>query len=355
MHILLTGGGTAGHVIPNIAIAEAIRIANPKARISYIGSTHGIERGLCEGADIPFYAIQTGKLRRYFSIHNFFDFFQVPVGMVQAFFRLLHLRPNVVFSKGGFVGFPVVFAAWLIGIPVIIHESDAIPGLATKLSAPFAKKIFLGFEEAVRPLDHYAKKLEVVGNPIRLDLEDGEAKKGLKWAGFSGKRPVLLVMGGSGGSEQLNELMEKEREDLLREFDVLHVTGEGKSSAKPSRPQKKHYIAVPFLKKELKDVLAMTSMVICRAGANTLAELEALQIPALLYPLGRHASRGDQLVNAKALCKRSSLFIVAEENRPAMPQLLLLPPRRSGAEPLSPKENATQKIAFTLLSDLKQL
>lgn len=320
-------------------------------RITYIGSYHGIERGLCKEADIHFEAITTGKLRRYFSLHNVLDFFRVPIGIVQSFFKLLHLRPNVVFSKGGFVGFPVVFAAWLIGIPVLIHESDAIPGLATKLSAPFAKKIFLGFEEAARSLHRYSEKLEVVGNPIRLDLEEGSAKAGLKWAGFDGKKPVLLVMGGSGGSEQLNKLVEAELADFLSEFDVVHTTGEGKSSAKPSLLQKKHYVAVPFLRKELKDVLAMSSVVICRAGANTLAELETLQIPALLYPLGRHASRGDQLANAKALCKRSSLFRVAEEQRAAMPQLLLLPPR-----PSSPIENAcTQKIAFTLLSDLSGL
>lgn len=323
-------------------------------RITYIGSYAGLERRLCEEAKIPFEAIHTGKLRRYFSLRNFFDLFRIPVGIVQAFFKLLRLRPKVVFSKGGFVGFPVVFAAWLIGIPVLIHESDAIPGLATKMSAPFAKKIFLGYEEAAEALEHYKNKLEFVGNPVRLGLYDGDAKKGLKWAGFDGKNPVLLVMGGSGGSAQLNTLVENEKEKLLEQYDLVHITG---PSAKPSDPQKKHYAAAPFIGEELKDVFAITSVAICRAGANTLAELEALQIPALLYPLGKHASRGDQWANAQALCSESSLYRIAEEGKPALTQLLLLPPRPSSAEPSGPfvKSASTQKMAFTLLSDLKAL
>ncbi len=316
-------------------------------RITYIGSYAGLERRLCEEAKIPFEAIHTGKLRRYFSLRNFFDLFRIPVGIVQAFFKLLRLRPKVVFSKGGFVGFPVVFAAWLIGIPVLIHESDAIPGLATKMSAPFAKKIFLGYEEAASALQHDQKKLEFVGNPVRLSLYDGDVKKGLKWAGFDGKKPVLLVMGGSGGSAQLNTLVEDEKEKLLEQYDVVHITGEGKSKQQKG----KYYLAVQFIGEELKDVFAITSVAICRAGANTLAELEALQIPALLYPLGKHASRGDQWANAQALCSESGLYRIAEEDKPALTQLLLLPPRPD--EPV--KSASTQKMAFTLLSDLKAL
>ena len=345
MHILLTGGGTAGHVIPNIAIAAAIREFNPEARITYIGSRKGIEHRLCEEAGIPFESVATGKLRRYFDLRNLVDIFRIPVGIVQAFFKLLKHRPKVVFSKGGYVGFPVVFAAWLIGIPVYIHESDAIPGLTTKLCAPFVRKIFLGYEEAAEALDHYARKLEVVGNPVRLDLYEGKAAAAKKWTGFSGKRPVLLVMGGSAGSLQLNKKIEKERKELTAVYDIVHITGEGKGN----NWQSKGYFAVPYVGDELKDLYALASLALTRAGANTLAELEALQLPALRFPLGTHASRGDQILNAESACKNSHLYRLGEDVPPLTVQLTKLPPR----PPHHVENSATQAIALTLLSDAK--
>ena len=353
MHILLTGGGTAGHVIPNIAIAAAIREFNPEARITYIGSRKGIERKLCEEAGIPFESVATGKLRRYIDLRNLTDIFRIPVGVLQAFFKLLRHRPKVVFSKGGYVGFPVVFAAWLIGIPVYIHESDAIPGLTTRLCAPYAKKIFLGYEEAAEELDHYATKLEVVGNPVRLDLYEGKAAAAKKWTGFSGKRPVLLVMGGSSGSMELNKKIEKEKAALTAVYDIVHITGEGKGTLSQNESSKsapsKNYFAVPYIGDELKDLYALASLALTRAGANTLAELQALQLPALLFPLGTHASRGDQILNAESVCKNSHLYRLGEDVPPLTVQLAKLPVR-----PKTHVENsATQVIALTLLSDAK--
>ncbi len=320
-------------------------------RFTYIGSHTGVEGRLCEAAGISFEAIQTGKFRRYWDLRNFFDIFRVGMGMVQAFFKLLRLRPKVVFSKGGFVGFPVVFAAWLIGIPVITHESDAIPGLATRLSAPFVKKILLGYEEAAEGLDRHKHKLEFTGNPVRLSLFDGDVERGKKWTSFSGDKPVLLVMGGSSGSTQLNEHFEEEKEKLTEVYDVVHLTGTLQRSGSAYK-KNKHYFALPFAGEGMKDLYALTSVAISRAGANSLAELEALQIPALLFPLGRHASRGDQKANAEALTYENSLYRIGEVGKSLASQLLLLP-RRSAAkanEPLEPKNNATQKIAFTLLA-----
>lgn len=158
-----------------------------------MGSYRGIERSLCADAGIPFEAIVTGKLRRYWDLKNAVDVFKLPVGIVQAFFKLIKLRPKILFSKGGYVGFPGVFAAWLLGIPVVIHESDALPGLATKLCAPFAKKIFLAHEKSKKALDHYAKKCEVIGNPVRLDLYDGEVQQAKRWTAFSGNDPFCLL------------------------------------------------------------------------------------------------------------------------------------------------------------------
>lgn len=345
MHILLTGGGTAGHAIPNIAIAAAIRDFDPKAKISYIGSYGGQEKALCVDAKIPFESIMTGKWRRYFSLRNFVDLFRIPLGTLQAFFKMVKSRPHAVFSKGGFVGLPVVWAAFLLGIPVFIHESDVIPGLATRLSAPFARRIFLGHSQTEEMMKRYHKKIEFVGNPIRLDLMEGRAERAMKFTGFSGEKPVLLVMGGSSGAQEINHRIEREKEALTEQYSILLLTGEGKGESL----KHKDFCSLPFLGKELKDVFALVSLCISRAGAGALVELKALQIPTLLFPLGTNASRGDQLANAEALCEEESIFRMGEKDKPLLSQLLLLPERTKKRE----ENGATQKIALTLLSALK--
>lgn len=296
--------------------------------------------------EIPYYAISTGKLRRYFSWQNFLDLFRIPLGVIQAWWVLGLMRPDVVFSKGGFVAFPVVLAAWVRSIPIVIHDSDAIPGLATKLSAPFAEKILLAYETAHMELSRYEKKIEVVGNPVRLTIYDGDAKKAQKMTGFDGKRPVLLVMGGSSGSEQLNTLVKSEKEELLQSFDVIHISGDAAASAKALVKKEKHYLQLAYVDKGMNDLYALASLALSRAGANTLAELHTLQIPALLYPLGRHASRGDQVANAQVMSLESDLFLIADETLPAYPQLLSLPTR-----PTTPiVSTTTEKLAWLLLS-----
>lgn len=296
-------------------------------------------------AEIPYYAISTGKLRRYFDWQNFLDLFRIPFGVIQAWWVLGLMRPHVVFSKGGFVAFPVVLAAWLRRIPVLIHDSDAIPGLATKLSAPFAEKILLAYETAHLELHRYEEKIEVVGNPVRLSIYDGDEQKAKKMTGFKGDRPVLLVMGGSSGSQQLNTLVKKEKEKLLQTFDVVHISGDS-AAAKAHEKKEKHYLQLAYVDKGMNDLYALASLALTRAGANTLAELHALQIPALLYPLGRHASRGDQMANAHVMCVESDLFLLADEAEEAYPQLLSLP-----ARPKKPVvSTTTEKLAWLLLS-----
>ncbi len=297
-------------------------------------------------AEIPYYAISTGKLRRYFDWQNFLDLFRIPFGVIQAWWVLGLMRPHVVFSKGGFVAFPVVLAAWLRRIPVLIHDSDAIPGLATKLSAPFAEKILLAYETAHLELHRYEEKIEVVGNPVRLSIYDGDEQKAKKMTGFKGDRPVLLVMGGSSGSQQLNILVKKEKEKLLQTFDVIHISGHAGATAEALLKKEKHYLQLAYVDKGMNDLYALASLALTRAGANTLAELHALQIPALLYPLGRHASRGDQMANAHVMCVESDLFLLADEAQEAYPQLLSLP-----ARPKKPVvSTTTEKLAWLLLS-----
>lgn len=308
-----------------------------------MGGGRGVEQELCRKAGLSFETISTGKWRRYWDLRNILDVFRISIGTIQAFLILLKKRPDKVFSKGGYVSFPVVFSAWLIGIPVLIHESDAVPGLATRLCAPFAQMIFLGYAEAGKFLDRYKEKLEVMGNPVRLSLYEGQATRAKKWMGFTGNKPVLLVVGGSSGSEQLNTLISQEKAALKEVFDVVHLTGEGKGLPK----KEKHYVSLPYADAELADLYALASLALSRAGASALAELETLQIPALLFPLGLHASRGDQVKNAEALCLRSSLYRCYEADKSALSQILLLPTRPSGVL----ENNSAQKLALHLLAD----
>ncbi len=305
-----------------------------------MGSYKGPERKLAQEAGIPFVGIVTGKLRRYFDVRNFFDLFRFPIGVIQAWGKLGRIQPDVVFSKGGFVAVPVVWAAWLRRIPVVIHESDAIPGLATRLSARFAQQILLAYERA--RIKKYRRKTKVVGNPIRSEILKGSAARGKKFTGFKGTKPVLLVMGGSTGSQEINNLVDKHLDELLATYDVLHITGDGKGKTKRSA----HYVRVPYVNEEMKDVYAITRGCISRAGANSLAELEALKIPSLLFPLGTDASRGDQWVNAQELVKASALFKIADQKLPLVKQLVKLPKRPKSVQ----TSKAAESIATILLS-----
>lgn len=326
--------------MPQLAIAEAILEPTKKIQITYLGSYQGMEKALCERAGIPFEPVSTGKFRRYFDLKNLVDIFRVPLGIVQAWVKLQRLKPNVVFSKGGFVGVPVVVAAWLLRIPIVIHESDTLPGLATKLTAPLAQKILLGFKETREFLGRFAFKSEWVGNPIRDEILKGSASQAQKETGFDGKRKVLLIMGGSSGAQEINEMIAKEKKTLCEHFDVIHLFGKGKGRIQKN----KHYYAVPYAHEDLKDFYALASFALSRAGASTLSELEALQLPSLLWPLGMEGSRGDQIYNAKAMVKHSKRFKLYKKNSSFLDQLNDLPKRN-----LKHKKNlSVEKIASIL-------
>lgn len=286
-HIVLTGGGTAGHVTPNIALIPSLQEAGYK--ISYIGSYDGIEKKLIEDLGIPYYGISSGKLRRYFDPKNFSDPFRVIKGYQEAKKLLKELNPNIVFSKGGFVSVPVVLAAKARKIPAIIHESDMTPGLANKICIPSAAKVCCNFPETVKCLP--ADKAVLTGTPIRQELLNGNKLEALKFCGFTAGKPVILVIGGSLGSVAVNNAVRGILPELLKDFQVIHLCG--KEKLDPSLNGTEGYVQFEYIKKELPDLFALADIIISRAGANAICEISSLAKPNLLIPLSANASRGE--------------------------------------------------------------
>lgn len=306
-HIVLTGGGTAGHVTPNIALIPKLRELG--YQISYIGSYDGIEKQLIEELGIPYYGISSGKLRRYFDLKNFTDPFRVLKGFSEAKKLLKQLKPDVIFSKGGFVTVPVVIAAKSFKIPAVIHESDMTPGLANKLCIPFASKVCCNFPETVNSLPK--EKAALTGTPIRRELMDGNSDAARLFCGFTSEKPVILIIGGSLGAASVNENIRKILPELLKEFQVIHLCGKGKTSEELNGLP--GYVQFEYIKEELPDLFALADLVISRAGANAICELLALHKPSLLIPLSAKASRGDQILNARSFERQGYSMVLEEE------------------------------------------
>lgn len=306
-HIVLTGGGTAGHVTPNIALIP--RLKELGYEISYIGSLDGIEKKLIEELNIPYYGISSGKLRRYFDLKNFSDPFKVLKGYAQSRRLLKQLKPDVVFSKGGFVTVPVVIAAKNCKIPAIIHESDMTPGLANKLAIPSAARVCCNFPETLSHLPE--DKAVLTGTPIRQELLSGNKLEALKFCGFTASKPVILIIGGSLGAAAVNDSMRRILPQLLKDFQVVHLCGKGKLDE--SLRNVEGYIQFEYIKKELADLFALADLVVSRAGANAICEILALQKPNLLIPLSAKASRGDQILNARSFEKQGYSMVLEEE------------------------------------------
>ena len=304
--IILTGGGTAGHVTPNIALLP--RLKELGYDIHYIGSYTGIEKELIEQFGVPYHGISSGKLRRYFDWKNFTDPFRVLKGFSEANKLIKTLKPDVIFSKGGFVSVPVVMAGKRNHVPTIIHESDMTPGLANKLSIPSATKVCCNFPET---LEHLPEgKAVLTGSPIRQELLQGSKDAARKLCGFTSDKPVILIVGGSLGSVIVNDAVRAILPELLKEFQVVHLCGKGKTDE--SLQGLEGYAQFEYIKQELKDLFALTDIVISRAGANAICELLALHKPNLLIPLSANASRGDQILNARSF-ERQGFSIVLEE------------------------------------------
>ena len=306
-HIVLTGGGTAGHVTPNIAMIPTLK--EQGFEISYIGSHEGIEKKLIEELGIPYYGISSGKLRRYFDPKNFSDPFKVLKGYHDSKKLLKKLKPDVIFSKGGFVTVPVVLAAKHKKIPAVIHESDMTPGLANKICIPAATKVCCNFPETVSQLP--ADKAVLTGTPIRQELLEGNKLEALKFTGLSASKPVLMIIGGSLGASSVNDAVRKILPELLKTFQVIHLCGKGKLDE--SLNGTPGYVQYEYIKKELADLFALADVVISRAGANAICEISALRKPNLLIPLSAKASRGDQILNARSFEKLGYSKVLEEE------------------------------------------
>lgn len=308
--IVLTGGGTAGHVTPNIALIEKLKQNNYE--IYYIGRKEKdkeiIEKKLIELQNIPYFGISSGKLRRYFSVENAKDIMRVLKGTTDALLVLKKIKPDIVFSKGGFVTAPVIFASKILKIPVIIHESDLTPGLANKLSMPHSKVILTSFEETIKYLPE--QKGIVSGPPIREEIFNGNIDIAKKLCNFTDNKKVILIIGGSTGAKKINETIFNSIENLAQKYNIIHIVGKGNLNTigNPS------YYQVEYLNDELKDCLKYADIVISRAGSNSIFEFLALNKPNILIPLSKNSSRGDQILNANVFSKNGYSLVIQEEN-----------------------------------------
>ena len=305
--IILTGGGTAGHVTPNLALIPSLKESGYD--IHYIGSYNGIERKLIEGSGIPYDGISSGKLRRYFDLKNFTDPFRVIKGYGEALKLIKKYKPDVLFSKGGFVAVPVVLAAKHYHIPTIIHESDMTPGLANKLCIPSARKVCCNFPETLKYLPK--DKAVLTGSPIRAELLKGDRMAGLQYTNLSAARPIILVIGGSLGSVKVNTAVRHILPRLLEKFQVIHICGKG--NLDESLIGTPGYVQYEYVDSPLKHLFAAADMIISRAGANSICEILALRKPNVLIPLSAAASRGDQILNANSFAKQGFSAVLEEE------------------------------------------
>ncbi|MEG0368733.1 MAG: undecaprenyldiphospho-muramoylpentapeptide beta-N-acetylglucosaminyltransferase [Hungatella sp.] len=306
--IILTGGGTAGHVTPNLALIPSLLKLGYE--IHYIGSYQGIEKKLIETAGIPYDGISSGKLRRYFDLKNFSDPLRVVKGYGEALRLMKQYKPDVVFSKGGFVAVPVVLAAKHYRIPTIIHESDMTPGLANRFCIPSAAKVCCNFPETLAYLP--TEKAVLTGSPIRAELLQGDRLSGLQYAHLSANRPILLVIGGSLGSVTVNQAVRHLLPRLLPDFQVVHICGKGNLDENLIRTD--DYVQYEYVDAPLKHLFAAADLVISRAGANSICEILALRKPNILIPLSAAASRGDQILNANSFEKQGFSKVIEEES-----------------------------------------
>ncbi len=317
--IAFAGGGTGGHIYPGLAIADELKtIASEKnvdIELFWFGNSSGMDRNIVEksGSVNKFIGIPSGKLRRYFSLKNFFDIFKIFAGFVASFFKLLFIRPIVLFSKGGFVSVPPCIAAKLLGIPVFTHECDFTPGLATRINSKFASKILLSYEETKKFFSaEKQNKTIVTGNPIRPVFYSANAKAGLEFL-FEGKdfdssKPILLVLGGSLGAHQINQLIVENLDWLTSKFNIVHQCGAKDKDFVPAA--KKGYYPYPFIYSQMPDVIAASDIVLSRAGANSIWECSVLGKPLVLIPLCGSGTRGDQVDNAAFFEKQNAAKVL---------------------------------------------
>lgn len=307
--IAVTGGGTGGHTFPNISVIEELRKRGLQD-IIWIGKKGGKEKFWAEKIHVPYYGIKTGKLRRYFSIKNFFDIFAIIIGFFQSLLLLLKLKPDLIFSKGGFVSVPPVLAAYILRIQIITHESDINPGLATRVISRFASSVCVSFEKT---RGYFSKnKVFHTGNPIRGVIKQGNSERGMKFLNFKEDLPLVFVIGGSLGASSINEAVWEMGGKYDLSFNLVHQCGRG--NFRKGYSQSKRYRQYEFFIDEMGDLLAASTIVISRAGAGAVYEIGYMKRPSILIPLPRTKSRGEQIENARYFEKNGASVIILDEN-----------------------------------------
>lgn len=320
MRVVLTGGGTAGHVTPLIAVADKIKMKlGPEVKFLYIGSGAKMEKQMMSEVGIPAKSVLAGKLRRYFSLNNFIDLFKFPIGFLQSLWFLAWFSPDVVFSKGGYVAVPIVLAAWIYRIPVMMHESDSIPGLANQFLAKFSKRIAVAYPSAEQ---YFPKeKTALVGNPIRFQVTEGNPAILREQLKFTTAKKTILVLGGSQGSHAINVAIVRVLPKLLKSFQIIHQTGEEnfeyvkrEAGALGIKTGYGGYFASPFMNaNQLRDAFALCDLVVSRAGATFITEIAANGKPAILIPIAKSAN-DHQRMNAYALANIGAALVLDESN-----------------------------------------
>ena len=305
--IILTGGGSAGHVTPNLALLPGLKAAGYE--VCYIGSKNGIEKDIIAKTGVTYYGISAGKLRRYLDLRNITDVFRVLKGFGEAVRLVREIRPDAVFSKGGFVAAPVVAAAKMAKVKVAVHEADMTPGLANRLSIPFADVVCVNFPETLSRIR--GRKAVFTGCPIRPELFGGSRKEAAEMCAFRDTKPVLMMTGGSLGSVRINTVLREALGRLCADFNIIHICGRDKTAPEMETPG---YRQFEYVTAELPHLFAYADAVISRAGANTIFELLALQKPSLLIPLSKKASRGDQILNAESFRRQGFSDVIEEED-----------------------------------------
>ncbi len=321
--VVLTGGGTAGHIWPTLIVAGELEKQNPKIKFIYIGSKSGLEAKIIPGTKYKFYGISTGKLRRYFSFQNFLMPFQVLIGFFQALKILAREKPDVIFAKGGYVTVPTVLAGWFLKIPAIIHESDSVLGLANRFLSRFARKIATAYPSRYYP-KKYQRKIFWSGLPTGKEFFKAEKNKAYQVFGLSDKLPIVLVFGGSQGAAKINYLVSRILKNLLEKCQLIHITGSldfekiSKKQKSLSSKLKERYKVFEFLSKEMPLAFKVADLLVCRCGANSLAEIAALKKAAILIPLPTSASN-HQFHNAQIFKENRAAQVLTEDKiKPSM-------------------------------------
>ena len=307
--IVFTGGGSAGHVTLNLALIP--HFIKQRWEVSYIGSRNGMEKELVEKfKEVKYYSITTGKLRRYFSWQNFIDMIKIPFGCIEACILIHKLNPDIIFSKGGFVSFPVVVGGFINKKKIFMHESDITPGLANKISLPFVNTFFTTFPETIKSVKQ-KNKVKCIGPALSDRLFNGSKEEGAKFANLSNSKPTIMIIGGSLGAKSLNEAVSNNINDLLKSYQIIHISG--KNGYNPDL-KAEGYAQFEYVDKELKDLMALSDVVISRAGSNSIFELATLNKPMILVPLPNTSSRGEQTLNAKSFQSKGFGEIIKDED-----------------------------------------